>query len=201
MLSSFAPHFVHAQERQTLPEDPYERVRDIVFPRFTDDFSDLKHFIMALRILPVYEPEFQINIIERNNGKFEAVIYTLPEGSRGIEFQLDHMPGLTGSETVEDLAKRIKVEKRVIKDTAELRRLVKSFSELRINPQLDTRFSLHYIEYDLWYRAISNEVHFTLAGSDVDGDPNNHPIVQWMNEVQKTLIPKSVSKTRAVKSK
>ncbi len=180
-----------------MPEDAYHRVLDVIFPRFSDDFSDLKHFILDLRITPYYEPEMQINIIERNNGKLEAIIYTLPVGSRSVEAQLDAMNDLTGKETIEEIAKRIKVEKRVIQETPELRELVKRFSGLRLSPQLNTGFSLHYTEYDLWYRAISNEVHFTLAGSDVDTDPNNYPLVRWMNKAQKSLVkrPASIQKT------
>lgn len=193
MLVAYHQHAVGvAQEPVNIPtvsSDTYRRVVNLIFPREPGNFRDQnKEFALTLRFKPAFEVESQINIIKYSNGRLEVVTYALPKGSQSISEQLNAILRQTGREDAEEMAKRVKVQRQTIGDTAKMRQLLRRFAALRFTAQLDTSITLDGTGFQLWYEAVSNEAFYSLIGGDPGHDRSDHPLVRWMNEVRQATF-------------
>lgn len=193
MFVAYQEHAVGvAQEPVNIPtvsSDTYRRVVNLIFPREPGNFRDQnKEFALTLRFKPAFDVESQINILKYSDGRLDVVTYTLPKGSQSISEQLNAILRQTGREDAEEMAKRIKVQKRTIGDTTNVRQLLSRFAALRFTPQLDTSITLDGTGFQLWYEAVSNESYYSLVGGEPGQDRTDHPLVRWMNEVRKAVL-------------
>lgn len=166
-----------------------ERVLELVFPRTARDFSDeTKEFALVLRFSPVSEADAQINITKYSDGRLEVVTYTLPKGSGSISDRLNAILRQIGRENAEEMALRLSVQRRVVNDTREIRRLLERFAAMQVPAQLDTSITLDGTSFQLWYEAASNESYYSLVGGEPEHDKEDHPLVRWMNEVRQAVL-------------
>lgn len=181
-----------AQEPVNVPmvsSETYRRVLEIIFPRDSDNFSDqTKEFALTLRFSPSGEAGSQINITKYSDGRLEVITYTLPRRSGSISEQLNAILRETGRENVEEMARRLNVQRRMVNDTRRVRELLGRFAALRVSPQLDTSITLDGTSFQLWYEAVSNESYYSLVGGEPSQDRADHALVRWMNEVRQAVL-------------
>lgn len=165
--------------------DTYQRVLDAVFPRSSGNFlKENKDFTLSLRFLPSFGVESQINTTKFNDGKLEVITYKLPKDSQSVSKQIDQLLESDKSISVEEMAKRVKIEKQTVKDTKRVRELLRRYQALRFSPQLDTALTLDGTRFDIWYDSVSNQSYYSLVGGEIGQDKTDHPLVKWMNQVR-----------------
>lgn len=165
--------------------DNYRRVLDAVFPRNGGNFlKENKDFTLILRFLPSFGVESQINVTKFNDGKLEVITYNLPKDSQSISKQIDELLESNKSTGIEELAKRIKIEKQTVKDTKKINELLRRYQALRFSPQLDTALTLDGTRFDIWYDSVSNQSYYSLVGGEIGQDKTDHLLVKWMNQVR-----------------
>lgn len=164
---------------------PYQEVLDILFPR--DETLVEKEFTLVLRFMPSFDAESQLNVAKYRDGRIEAVLFTI-SNNKNVHYQLVDLRKQTGREDPEFLAKAIPVDKRVITRPARVwLRLRDRFGAVRFSPRFDTRLYIDPTRYDLWYKSVSNQAHFSLADTDTGKGRYDSPLVAWMNEALRTV--------------
>jgi hypothetical protein len=202
-LATWQCQNIHAQKQvvsvPVISSETYRRVLDIVFPRDADFSDDTKEFTLALRFISAYdEGATQINIVRHFDGRIAVTTYRLPEGSQGIGDQLNAILRQTGREDAEEMAKQIKVLKQVVSDTRSVRPLLTRFSALYLSPHLNTNpFILDPARFELWYKATSNEVYYSLAVPNLEQNHPSHPLAKWMTEVRRAVLGRNTQNRRA----
>jgi hypothetical protein len=183
------------QEKNDPPDkipflDLYYPILDVLFPMPTRSPSQYL-LSLVLRFTPAGDPESQINIVQEADGEFTVVEYSLPPGSRNINWQLSDIYHGTKLDTHDphELAKRFKVESRnVLISSNVLRALLNKLEGLHfptIRRKLGTTLVGVY-KYQFWYRTTDNEVYFTT-----DMPTLNHgraiDLANWMDRVKQAV--------------
>jgi hypothetical protein len=165
-------------------------VLDALFPIDSGNFRDVrKEASLVLRFTPSFAAEMQINIIKySDNRDIEAVMYTLPKGSKSIWEQVDEMRQRNERENARRMARAIVVEKQVISDKDELRKLLQQLASLSIPTQLNPAMTLDGTRFEFWYETTSNKYYYSLVGGEPGEDSQAHPIVKWMNQVRQSFV-------------
>jgi hypothetical protein len=176
--------------------ETYDRVLDILFPR---DDSAKYVFVIVLRFKPSFQPESQV-VIRRGLDRAEITEYTSLSGN--VYSKLNDVIAHGGKEDVVEMAKLIKVRKRLIdipyaqvkqwhtSFLDSIRESLNSFKE-KIE-EYDTGTSTIALDgtfYDLWYKQISDEISFRLYDREVNDlrSTGDLKIVQWMNTVRRDV--------------
>lgn len=180
-----------AQEPIPIPtpsKETYDAVIDRVFPREADDFQDPKRkYFLTLRVTPPFKAPSQINIIAFRDGTFEIAAYTLADSSESIGHRLIRILREIGREDVDEMVKRLNVQKHTVKVNKRVLELIGQLSSLRLPLRLSTSHTLDATSYELWYVTPSNTLYSDLAGSPFGATKHENPLVRWMAEVNRTV--------------
>ncbi len=170
--------------------ETYQKVLDIIFPRDYSEFDGWENEArLSLRYKPSFDREMQINLVKLANGRVGAVIYTLPKESVNIWEQLNKMLRKGKQEDAKEMAKEIAVNKEVVNDSAEMRRLFNQFIAMSIPIKLENTITLDGIRFELWFKTGLSEYYFSFEVSDLsENQLRPYPIVRWMNEVRRSLV-------------
>ncbi len=194
----------YAQERETLQEESipvvksktYEQVLDLLFPR--DKLEEAKiRYAFVLRYEPSFDAESQIMIIYRADN-VEAIEYKSADGN--INTKLNEIFRRTGTENAVEMAKQIRITKRVINiNSAAIRRLRDSFFK-RLCQSLEgeikffdrTRDVINITadgtKYRLWYMGLGTIFYeFFGTGADRPTSTDESPLMEWMKDVRRKI--------------
>lgn len=170
------------EAHQSVGADVYEAVLDVLMPRDQRDFSNLnKKYGLVLRFRESFGPKLQINVTKNWDGTVEIVKYTISD--ENIDTKLDDLAEKTGQTDAELLAKSFSSEKRSIKPSRALERLLNRFFDLRLS--LDSKYSIvaDGTVYEIWFEKLENQAHISVWGSEPGKMHYKNPIIQWMNDV------------------
>lgn len=197
-------NFIIAQEKNQKKEEiiaidsqTYQQVLDIVFS--TKAKNNVFGYGFVLRFLPSFDAESQITI-ENELGKTIVTEYKSVNGN--IYEQINKLVTETDIEDAEELAKRIKIEKRSVnippnqtKQWREefYRALSLSMNDERkkISENMKETIDVNDgIKYSLWYSG-SAKIFYEFTdetASDNLTETNENAIVSWMRKVKSTVI-------------
>lgn len=203
-----------ATQHQSLPqEEPalvsdetYEKVLDILFPQ--EELKANFEFGWIIRYRPTYKAESQVLIMQKLDN-LEVIEYTSLEGN--IRSKLDKILERTEREDADEMAKQIKVERRVVRiPSAQFKKLrerfATSFRILLFPDNVDSRdkpgtgpLYLHGTWYHLKYMGKTGDVTYDTLGPELGSEfpYESSPLVSWMNEVWKEVKIAKVSSTRS----
>lgn len=168
--------------------ETYKKVVELVFPREQTSFATFEYRI-TLRYFPHPDPESQIIIKLHQGGRVEVISFTFPPGSKNLDEQLHELKVELGREVPEELAQRLPVKVETVTVPPDVMAdLLARYRELRFSPQLESRWILgDEAGYELWYEAMSGDIHIYLGGPHPDYDKNAHPVIRWMNDVRRAV--------------
>jgi len=194
--ASFRP--AHAQcDRDVFSSDTYYGVLDIVFPRPSRHERNIAYTIV-LRYLPSFTAESQIVINATQEGRFQVARHTPQGDGPNINNQIHEFREKpeTCTNNPAELAKVVQVQVQEVQVApAVIQDLLKRFSRLELSPFLATSIVPHGADavcvdgtrYELWFYTNYNEAHYELSCSTVEDEPPDHPLVRWMQEVNRVV--------------
>lgn len=185
---------------QMVSRETYNRVLDILFPRDDADHSKTV-FAFVLRFKPNSRPESQI-VIRRGVDKVEVVQYSLLDDD--IYSKLNEALARTGREDAVEMAKAVRVKKRVVNvPLSQVKQWHSTFFDSLANTSKVLREKgaefdktggsesvlLHGATYDLWYEQRLNKLSFSLYDVDLDEGRSGveFNLVQWMDSVRRHI--------------
>ncbi len=173
----------------------YKAVLDKLFGEGSADCgANTFQSLMVLRFVPSFGKESQIEVLTCQQSEPRITIRLLDASQEPI-YETVFKNSQSGTYDVSKATAVTKTRVTVLHPVpASTTRVLTQFSTLRISPMLDKNVVIDSVRYQLTIRTASNTVHYSLAGSKIDQDTHDHPLVQWMNLMRKTLEKTGVVK-------
>lgn len=179
------------QDKSQITTQPqYSEVVERAF-RFSQgipaEFKGIEYKIVV-RYLPSSNwPESQLVFLADSNHEIRVVEYRLKQGTRPISETYDETLRQNPHATIDDILKRISIEKleRVGGDSA--RRQVDQLFALSIPTNLSRDLCMDGTTYELWVQTPSNKIHASLSDCSY-GQTASIPIMQWLKTTRTAFL-------------
>jgi hypothetical protein len=164
----------------------YHELLDVLFPReesFDNSSRDGQVSFHSLRLVPSFEAESQINIVQHESGSVTVVVY-LVSNKKNIWNQIVERGASAGCKDVKCLAELIPVKRQVIKSPdKELVKLIRQFSLPCASPAQERVLVHDGFNYNLLYEAGEYRMTISLTDSYPKHGPFKYPVAKWAAEI------------------
>ena len=176
------------QDKSEITTQPqYSQVVERVF-QFAQgaptDFKGIKYKVVA-RYLPSSKwQESQVVFVADSNHAMRVTEYRLKEGTRPISEIYDETLHQNPQVTVDDILRRVTVEKveRAGGDSA--KRLIDQLFALSIPAMMSNDLCLDGTTYKLWVLTPSNEIQASFSDCSYGAKTSSIPIIRWLKAAQ-----------------
>jgi hypothetical protein len=182
----------HTQDKNEIPTQPhYSQVIERAF-QFSQgipvDFKGIEYKVVV-RYLPSSNwPESQLVFVEDNNHAIRVTEYRLTEGTRPISETYNETLHQNPQATIEDILKRVSIEKVERAGDKSAKGLVDQLFALSIPTKMSSDLCMDGTTYELWVLTPSNEIHASLSDCSYGSKTPSIPIIHWLKAVQTEFV-------------
>ena len=181
-----------AQDRNDWAERNYAAVLETLLPSGAvtpEKFPENIKWMVTVRILPPHEnPEYRFSFHRTYDGRVAASV-TAAKGTSIIS-QLRRLNSKYSDVAPQKISEMISIERRTITqaECPRLRQLASQFEAIHISPVLPDELRMDETGYEFWSQSLyGNRMNVLLGGPGSDAKRQPHPLLQWAEDVRKTL--------------
>lgn len=167
---------------QELSEGDYQRTLDQLFPPFDpDSLGRNTRWVLGLRILPPWDPEFAATLQKDYNGKVTV-------NARRVKSSIQrHLEAMDENQSLDAKLKAIKVEAATLDagNCPRIQRWASDFERMKLNVVPEDEIYADATTYELSvYATYGNSAVFKIRGPLGVKRLRNQPLVAWANGFQ-----------------
>jgi len=182
----------HTQSKNEPPTQPrYSQVVERAF-QFSQGipahFKGIEYKVVV-RYLPSSNwPESQLVFVADNNHAIRVTEYRLTEGTRPISEIYNETLDQNPQATVEDILRRVSIEKVERAGENSAKGLVDQLFALFIPTKINSDLCMDGTTYELWVLTPSNEIHASFSDCSYGSKTPSIPIIHWLKAVQTEFV-------------